>query len=75
MTSPALALLSAVDKCTLSNRADRNGSHAPVAKKMVLQSLSSLSCQKKVREKNCSASYQMQIRHPANNHKILVSLN
>ena len=75
MTSPALALLSPADKCTRSNGADRNGSHTPVAKKTVLQSLSSLSCQKKVKEKSCSASYQMEIEHPANNHEILVSLN
>lgn len=51
MTNPALAFLSPVDKRTPSNGADRKGSHTAVAKKTVLQSLSPLSCQNKVREK------------------------
>lgn len=75
MTGPALSLLSPVDKCSHSTGIDRNGSHTPLAKKTVLQSLSSLSCQRKVKEKTCSASYQMEMKHAANNHEILVSLN
>lgn len=71
MTGPALVLLSPVDKCSHSSGIDRHGSDSPLAKKTDLQSFSSLSCQRKVKEKSCSGSYQMGMKHAANNDEIL----